>query len=500
METKKTITLLFLFFGIILNAQTNEYDTIDKFIETTLNNFKETPGLAITIIKDGKPFFTKAYGYADVENKIEAKPSTAYYIASTTKSFVGLLALQLAEEGILDLEKPITHYAPIKDFKDNSAFKDVTIKDLITHTSGIRNSHLTFRNSSEGEYSLDDMVRIMETKTINSYKKFRYDNLGYNVLDFILQIEFNLNWKDLLKDKILDPLKMNRTTAYLSKAEKNNWDMAQPYSALNDLELPKLVSTQKNDATMHAAGGLVSSIEDAQKWLLVNMNDGKLNGKQIFSKDIINKSHSLVAEYGGKTEIFENKGYGYGWNNAMYKEQKVIYHFGGFDGFFSHISFMPEKNIGIAVFTNEANLGDNASNLVASFAYDLLLGNISSTSDYKEQVDAAEKRRGRVQSSFSGDRAFRAKYRDWTLKNKFSDYIGEYYNPNLGTISITLKQEVLHAKLGIASSISSPAVDEDTIRVEFRDSRGSNILFVFDKNGSPHAAVYNGEVFYKKFE
>ncbi|WP_299229039.1 serine hydrolase [uncultured Psychroserpens sp.] len=494
----KGILIALLLAITIVQAQDEQIQAIDNFISKNFLEFKEIPSLSIAVIKDNKPFFIKSYGYSNFEDSIQATTQSSYYIASVTKSFVGLLAAQLEHDGLLDLDRPITEFAPIKNFKNNSLFQNITITDLLSHTSGIYNNYYTWQFASIGDYTKDDLIRILEDKTrsLENNKSYRYDNFGYNLLDLILSEEYGYYWKDLLEKKIFSPLKLSHTTAYLSKAKKENWDIAQPYTAINQDRLPRIASTRKNDQTFQAAGGMMMSIEDAQQWLLLHMNNGEINGKQIIPKTIIDKAQTSISAYERKGTIFNDTGYGLGWNNAKFETHKAIYHFGGFDGYFSHFSFLPEEKIGIVILVNENHFGDNIANLLASYTYNLLLGNINIDSDYSDHVNKVKDRVTSIQNGFAKDKEKRAK-RQWTLMHDFKNYEGDYVNPYIGTLHIETYKNTLKANLGISTAIASPSTSDDSIRVEFRDSRGRDILFISNEEGTV-AAVYEGNVFYRK--
>lgn len=478
MNLKNYVTILLTFFCFFTQGQNNKTEIIDTFIQECLEEFKEIPGLAITIVQGDNPIFTKAYGYSDVENKKLATTNSSYYIASVTKSYVGVLAAVLEDEGILDLNKPITEYAPIKYFEDKSVFEGITIKELLSHTSGIQNRFLTFQFASLGEYTRTSLNELLEkqTRSLNNNKVYSYDNLGYNILDIILYEEFNLNWKDLLEHKIFRPLQMNHTSAYRSVGEVNNWDLPKPYTSINDKRLPSLANTIKNDATFQAAGGMNVSIEDAQKWLIMNMNKGMFKGSQLFSKNVIEKTHKKITETNGINGIFTDVGYSLGFKEALFSDEKVIYHFGGFDGYFALQSFLPEHNIGVTVFCNESHFGDNVSNLIAAFAYDLLLGKITSIEDYKTQKVEVYNRINSIQESFAKDRASRAE-RPWGLTLKNEAYVGTYKNQILGTITIDYIENMFKVKMGNTEIVATPSSRGNAMRVEFKDTRGEDIIF-----------------------
>lgn len=480
-------------------AQNHQKDTIDTFIKQQLKTFTEIPSIAIAVVKDNKPYFIKTYGKLDVDKNISATKETPYYIASVTKSYVALLAEILAEEGKIDLNTSITQYKPIKSFKDSSLFKDVTITDLLSHTSGIENIPLGSQLTAVGEFDDALLVSILENETIplHNNKSYRYTNFGYYVFAMILQAELGEDWKTLLDKKVIQPLRLTKTTASLDNAKKNNWQLAQPYTAINDKRLPTKPNTSKNDKNYHAAGGMLASLEDFQKWLLVNMNDGTINGKQIFSKDVVQSVHKPKTKAKGRGSIFTQKGYGLGWQIGDFGERRVIYHSGGFDGYFALASFMPKEDLGIVIMTNESHMGDNVSRLIVSFVYDLLLGEVKAISDYTKDIAVVKKRVDRLQMAFAQDKKRRST-RQWKLSRPLKDFEGEYINPLVGTIKVKVKEGKSYLSYGVANNVlGEPTFYEDVMRIEFRDKDASEIQFVFyPKKGA--ALVYGKNVYHKK--
>ena len=156
---------------------------------------------------------------------------------------------------------------------------------------------------------------------------------------------------------------------------------------------------------------------------------------------------------------------------------------------------MPNEKIGIVVFANENHFGDNVSNLVTAFVYDLLLGKVNNIDDYSEALQGVKNKVAAIQKAYHKDREIRAK-REWILMHNFKDYIGVYKNEDLGDLIISVKDGEINAKIGISEAIASPSSNDESIRVEFRNGSGSEILFVSDKNGAM-AAVYSGKIFLK---
>src|SRR5437773_3630069 len=151
------IALLLNSASVFVFAQTSrpaaEKDFIaayDAQIRKTLATFPDLPGIAIVVVKDNKPIFVRAYGMADKEAGIKADTDTLFYIASSTKSFTALAAAMLDQEGKIKFTDPVTKYTPGVRFKNEIPDK-VTIQNLLTHTSGLRNIALQNRFAFTGQ-------------------------------------------------------------------------------------------------------------------------------------------------------------------------------------------------------------------------------------------------------------------------------------------------------------------------------------------------------------
>lgn len=195
--------------------------------------------------------------------------------------------------------------------------------------------------------------------------------MGYIVAALAMEKAAKETWQVILQKKIFVPLGMKNTSAYSSKA-KLSANFALPYASNNGtfVELPV-----KNDETMHAAGGIVASAEDLTRWLIFNMNEGKLHGKQIMSSTSLEEVLSPQINQSRSFYKFRRYAYSLGWNLGMYGEEKFIHCFGEFAGYQPHVSFMPAHKIGIVVLTNESSESIFLPDLIAADIYDYLLSN-----------------------------------------------------------------------------------------------------------------------------
>ncbi len=143
-----------------------------------------------------------------------------------------------------------------------------------------------------------------------------------------------------------------------------------PYRRENRIAQSSFV---KINQTMHAAGGMLSTVSDAAKWIILNQNQGKYKGTQVFPKKYFDEISKTQAEL--KTTFFnyERSRYGLGWYHAKMDKYLMIHSFGGFIGARSHISFLPEQNLGVCVFINENSRGANVPDMIANYLYGLML-------------------------------------------------------------------------------------------------------------------------------
>src|SRR5256714_2828611 len=359
------VTVLLNCAGVFVFAQTlgpaTEKDCLaayDAQIRKTIATFPDLPGIAIVVIKDDRPIFVRAYGMADKEAGIKADRDTLFYIASSTKSFTALTAAMLDKEGKIKLSDPVTKYTPGIRFKNEIPDK-VTIRDLLTHTSGLRNVPLMNRLAFTGQIDQREIDHVFaEGTSFNdaNFGKYNYTNLGYNIYGLALHYHLNKKWQDLLQERIFAPAGLKHTTAYVSKARAKKFKIAAPYVIDTDAtDAGKMVRSrlEKTDENMQSAGGIFMSISDLGRWLNLNMNGGKLDGKQVVRADLIREAQTGYTKSTRNEPPFSSDGeYGLGWQIGTYRNEKGIYHHGGYPGYRSHGSFMPEERIAVRGLVN----------------------------------------------------------------------------------------------------------------------------------------------------
>lgn len=484
-----------LVFSGLANAQMQQ----DKSLESKVNQYVAeltkklpvTPGLAVAVVRGDKIVFAKGFGYRDVRAKLLVTRNTQFYIASTTKSFTATAAKLLADEGKFDLDAPIRKYFPTLVLKSPLSAEQITVRDLLTHRSGIANEAINFRAAYSGQINNDIVLDLLGNYGKSVSPDFRYSNIGYVVGAVAMEKAAGETWQQIVERKIIAPMNLKSTSAFASKA-KASGDFALPYLAANGdyTELP-----YKEDGTMHAAGGMVSSAEDLAKWLVVNMNGGEFEGKQIIPAASLEEI--LAPQINQKRDFYKFKRYGYslGWNIGTYNSDKFVHCFGEFPGFRPHISFMPEHKTGVVVLVNESTVAFLLPDLIATDIYDYLIYGKPLQTNANPKIDEyvinLQKEKAKKEIAQTGDK------KDETRPTlELGIYAGTYENREWGKIVVATDGKMLSAKFGSLSSSLLP-LTSDTFEVKFMASQTSKMTFKIESNANISGLSFMGQSFAK---
>ena len=470
----------------------------DALVSETLDRFGSVPGLTVAVVRDGRIVYARGFGEADREAGLAATPDTPFYIASATKPFTALLATLHDRDGSLHLGDSLADLFPDVPFDPAIDADEVTVRQFLSHTAGIDNGPIGFRAAYTGQHTPAEMRRLLASTVVEEDAPrgtFEYTNLGYNILSLRLDELDGGPWQDQLASRLFEPLGMTRTTAYASEAAA--WGPAVPYAVHPDRGVER-IDLVKHDDTMQAAGGMVASANDLARWLIVHLDGGRLDGRQVIPADVIAETHRPVAEDRGES-YGALDGYALGWHTGVYDGDPMLHHLGGFAGFHAHLSFMPSRDLGVVVLANESNTGGRLATLFATFAYDWWAAAPDTT-----EATVAEAR-AEADGLYDGFRASLDRYgqqlaeraeRTWQLSLSPSAYAGAFEHPHYGTIVVEAgtDAEPLAVRFGRLHAVATPFTRPETARVELIPGRGQVIQFVLDGDAT-EALVWDGLTF-----
>ena len=374
------ISIFFLFCIFILNpialkAQSIDLKKIDKYILDAQKEWN-IPGMAVAIVKDNKIIFSKGYGLRNVEKKSKVNESTVFAIASNSKAFTTAALSILVDEGKLNWEDKVVDHLPWFKLYSPYVTQNITVRDLVSHRSGL----YTFSGDLlwyHTNYSSEDVVRRAQflKPRYGCREHFGYQNIMFSAAGLILEKISGMSWSKYIKQNFLDPLSMKSSNTSVKDLDLNG-NTAIPYH-VEPGKKPIAVEYMNWD-NCKAAAAINSSVADMAKWMIFQLNGGKLDNKQVISEKQIWEVRKMFTPTPISKQAFVNnpnihfKGYGLGWNIFDYNGKKVINHGGGSEGMISKVAMIPEENIGIVILTNSINYLPSA--LTYQF-FDMYFGN-----------------------------------------------------------------------------------------------------------------------------
>ncbi|PCI62498.1 MAG: hypothetical protein COB35_03600 [Gammaproteobacteria bacterium] len=468
----KVLLLLPVVFPVNAVAIKGDFSAIDRYVNAAKEVIGLPTGTAIAIVKDGKIVYQGYFGYADIEKGIKVNNETAFYIASVTKPLYALSTLLMEEKGDIHDTTTLAEMFPKLMFWNIDASK-IQLANLMSHTAAIKNTPLVVSLAFTGEHDAKRRQNLL-TMTVNDKKntlgKFSYTNLGYNIASIWAEQYYHKEWQELLSESIYEPLGMTHTSSYMSDASTKGISVARPYG-VNSSDPKQILAFEKSNQTMHAAGGAISTVKDFSRFLIAELNQGKVDNKQIFPASVIKKSQQQLVEQHNSYRDFKRTGYSWGWQIGPYKGEKMYHHFGGVAGTHAHSSFMLDHNIGLVVFNNESLMSSKLTNAIADIAYSILLDKGDANSKVKKHIKAMKKSWAKVRKDIKKLRKTVAKRnasRTMELSQDKVEYTGEYFNSSWGKAIVELdKNNQFKFTLGQLSTIATAYTIKDTMRVEF---------------------------------
>ncbi len=431
-------TFSFLLFTFLHAQPSFIKDSLDSYISKGMKDWN-IPGLAIVIVKDGKVVAMKGYGVRNLETKEPVDENTLFMIASNSKLFTATSLAQLEYDKKLSLNDKITKYFPWYRAYDSNTTNLVTIRDMLSHHLGTKTfqGDFTFWNSLYSRDSLMYKMRFLKP-TGNFRQQWGYCNTCFLTAGQVIEKVTGKPWEVYVYDSIVEPLGMTNTHT-LGNNMGQMPDAASPYTNAFSKELQPL--PYDNVDNLAPAGAIVSNVKDISKWLLMQLDSGYVNGKQIIPWQAIQRTrdmNTILSSRKNPELPIHYYGYGLGIFMSDYGGMQTFEHTGGADGFVTNTCFVPEENLGIAIFTNNDNqdffellryqILDAYLGLPYRNYSEMALGNfMNDRNEALSKIDALEAR----------------------IKNKkpplsLSAYTGNYSNPVFGNMSIRASGGDLH--------------------------------------------------------
>lgn len=411
-----------------------------EFVEDTAHDW-HIPGLGMAILRRGHESVSTAFGHRDVEGGRLVTPMTLFPIGSCSKAFTTAAIAMLVDEGRLEWDRPVCDYLPAFQLRDQFASQRMSVRDLLTHQSGLPRHDLVWLKSGKNRQSFVEGLRYLEPSR-DFRSSFQYQNLMYIAAGHIVDQVTRSSWEELVCRCVFQALGMTASTVSFAEFEQNS-NVAFPYRRKEETtrRMPFL-----DTGSTGPAGGVYSNALDMARWIEMHLGVGKVRGRELVSVENISETHSpqvVVRDVEGLTDLCEYPelgylSYGMGWFMQSYRGHCLLWHGGNLEGFSSWCSVMPDEGLGVVVLTN---MHDNPVGRILAFnAYDRLLG--LNEIDWSGRLGERE-RKLKAKARREKENILKERVEGTHRSRVLEEYVGEYYHPAYGSFSVTCQGDSL---------------------------------------------------------
>jgi CubicO group peptidase (beta-lactamase class C family) len=308
------------------------------------------PGVAIAIVSDGKVMLAKGYGVRDLTTGKPMTERTLFSIASITKQFTALSAGLLVDDGQMEFDAPIRRYIAAFETSDPLATNAITIRDLLSHRSGL--PELTFLERSDRRSRQEIVAGLRHIEGLAPLRsQWIYSNTGYGVVARAVELAAGVPWEQFVDDRIFEPLGMRRTT-FSYEQIRGDSDQMRGTMWVNGKTVPVPITQPSG---LSSAGGIYSTAEDLGKWMLLHLSEGQAGGGQIVTPATLRELHrtSIPTPWGSAAPEVVPIGYGMGWFTELHRGEQMVMHGGNNYGVSTLLGLLPQRGVGVVVLTNQ---------------------------------------------------------------------------------------------------------------------------------------------------
>ncbi|HMC99577.1 MAG TPA: serine hydrolase [Ferruginibacter sp.] len=412
-------------------------DSIDAYIQKAMTDW-EIPGMSVCIVRNNKVVLMKGYGVKELGGNDKVDENTLFMIGSNTKAFTATSLATLDAENKLSLDDNVTKWIPQFKLDNKAAGEQAIIRDLLCHRIGFRTFQGDFTYWTSNLTRKEVIEKMHHIKATYPFRtKWGYTNAAFLTAGEIIPAVTGKQWEDYVKEKIFTPLGMDRTLA-LSRDLPNASNKAYPYTTDHG-KLVKIPFCLIDN--LAPAGSISSSVNDMSKWVMMQLNMGKFNDKEIVPQKAI-QSIRFPNSIMGNGSTPDNRScftlYGLGLELQDYEGRRIVSHTGGVNGFVSSVTMVPAEKLGIVILTNT-----DQNNLYEALKWDIIDAYLKLPARHysdlflgftKQQRDADQQKEKKKQDSVA-----------MHLKTELplASYAGDYTNDVYGKLKIAVEDNEL---------------------------------------------------------
>lgn len=452
---------------------------LDTYIAHAIRDWG-VPGLAIAIVKNDSVVFAKGYGVREMGKPDRVDTHTLFAIGSNTKAFTSAIIGTLVDEGKMRWDAPVTTYLPGFELADPWVTREITVRDLLSHRSGLgRRGDLLWYGSA---YSRDEILRrIRYLKPNSSFRsQYGYQNIMFLAAGQAAAAAAGMTWDQLVADRIFRPLHMTESNTSIA-ALAGLPDVATPHLIENGNATP---IPWRNIDNIGPAGSINSNVTDMAQWLRLQLDGGALNGITVVRTATLEETHTPQTIIPSPPDsLFPSThftDYGFGWVLQDYRGRKLVWHNGGIDGMLSEVRLIPEERLGIVILSNA-----ESHELNPALAYRIMDAYLGAPPRDWSAIFLARHRAALAKQAAAVQAVTAARVPGTKPSLALERYTGTYADTMYGDAKVSLEQGKLVVRYGPSFTGDLEPWNYDTFRATWREARegAAFVTFTLDAAG-----------------
>jgi CubicO group peptidase (beta-lactamase class C family) len=484
-----TATLLAVAVAPPLHAQTAELVGLDTYIRQAMMDW-EIPGLAIAVVRNDSVVFLRGYGERRAGSGDPVDENTLFAIASTTKAFTTGALGMLVDEGAIRWDDPVIRHLPDFQLADPYVTRHVTIRDLLTHRTGVARHDNVWIASPFDRAEIVRRARYLPQES-GFRESHAYNNLMFMVTGEVVAAAAGTTWENFIEARIFAPLGMTRSTPRTAVADAS--------TNVATAHVPRdgglLIMDRRNYDALGPAGSIFSTAADMARWLRFQLAGGEIDGHRLIQEATLEEMREpqvplaidAVSRRRFPSQTFY--AYGLGWRLHDYHGRKVVQHTGAVNYTRTQVGMIPSESIGVVVMANLSTSGLQTALMYRVF--DALLG-LPETDWSADYLDAA--RRSATAAAQRAADADAARITGTRPSLPLGGYAGTYSDDLYGEVHVTLENGRLVLRYSPDYVADLQHWHHDTFRAVWRSTGfgHANVTFTLDAAGTARRLELQG--------
>jgi CubicO group peptidase (beta-lactamase class C family) len=458
-------------------AQNGSLNGFDDYVHKAMKEW-EVPGIAVAIIKGDQIVLAKGYGVRKLGDPTPVDERTLFAIGSSSKAFTAASVAMLVDGGKVKWDDPVTKYLPEFEMYDPYVTRELTVRDLLTHRSGLqRGDFLWYGTELDRDEILKRTRYLKPSWSLRS--TFGYQNLMYLAAGQLVSRVSGKTWDEFIRERFFVPLGMTASSTSINAFKTAN-NVATPHSKIED---KVTVIPWRNIDNIAPAGSINSNVVDMAQWVRLQLGEGTYQGQKLFGAAQAKEMHAAqtVIRFEPPYSTFYPEAhflnYGLGWFLSDYRGRKVVEHGGAIDGMRAQVAMIPEEKLGLVVLSNM-----NGSGLPTALMYrifDSLLGTPSRdwSADLRKTMKTLEEAGKAAEKKQEAERVANT-----NPSVALDKYAGTYRNELYGDVKVTHDAGKLSMRYGPAFTGDLSHWHYDTFRARFFAAGDAKVLVTFALN------------------